>query len=216
MKVVTADAMQKIDREAEDRYGIPPIILMENAAISSAFCIMRMLKTGQNKVIFFCGQGNNGGDGFACARHLFNRGLKVKVYFAGKIKKLSDETRINYKILCKMGQSILRPRLSLLREELRKSDLIVDALLGIGLKYKVRQPLYSLIELINNSKRPVLSLDVPSGLDATSGEVCGIAVKATRTITFGLLKKGFLNPKAREYIGKLIIGDIGLPRQMLF
>lgn len=216
MKFVTAKAMQQIDKEATERYEIPTVILMENAAISSAFCVLRMLKVGQRNVILFCGQGNNGGDGFACARHLINRGLKVKIYFTGKKEKLSSEAKTNYKILRKLGQKILQPKLSLLNKELNDTDLIVDALLGIGLKDKVGRPLYCLIELINSSKKPTLSLDIPSGLDATSGKVHGIAVKATRTVAFGLVKKGFLNPRAKEYIGELTIGDIGLPRQLLF
>lgn len=215
MKVVTAKQMRQIDKKATQKFGIPAIILMENAAISSAFCVLQMLKVGQNNVTVFCGQGNNGGDGFACARHLVNRGLKVKVYFAGRKNRLSSEARINHEILRKMGQKILRPGLPALKKELKSIDLIVDALLGIGLKDKVKQPLYNLIELINNSKRPVLSLDIPSGLNATTGEVCGIAVQALRTVTFGLFKKGFLNPQAKKYIGEVTIGDISLPRKLL-
>ena len=216
MKVVTAKAMQQIDRAAVAKYGIPAIILMENAAIASAFVVLEMLKAGQRNVALFCGPGNNGGDGFACARHLLNRGLKVKVYFIGKEAKLSKEAKINYRILRKIGQKILRPKLSLLEKELKGTDLIVDALLGIGLKDKVKEPLYGLIEFINGSKKCVLSLDIPSGLDATSGKARGIAVKARRTVTFGLLKRGFLNPRAKAYTGAVTIGDISLPRKLLF
>ena len=208
--------MQQIDKKATERYGIPAIILMENAAISSAFCVLRMLKAGQSKVMFFCGAGNNGGDGFACARHLINRGLNVKIYFAGKAEKLSSEAKTNYNILRKMGQKILPPELALVKKELNNTDLIVDALLGIGLKNKIRPPLYSLIELINNSKLPVLSLDIPSGLDATSGKAHGIAVRARHTITFGLFKTGFLKPQAKGYAGDVTVGDISLPRQLLY
>lgn len=216
MKIVTASQMQQIDKKASKNYGIPPLILMENAAISSAFCALQMLKAGQRDVSLFCGQGNNGGDGFACARHLINRGLKVKVYFAGKAEKLSREAKINYKILRKTGEKILKPNVSLLKRELNKADVIIDALLGIGLKSRVREPIYSLIRIINGSKKPVLSLDIPSGLNATSGKVCGIAIKAKRTIAFGLLKRGFSNPEARKYAGRITVGDIGLPRQLLF
>ncbi len=214
--VVSPKAMQLVDQKAIQRYGIPAIILMENAAITSASCILRMLKTGQRNVVIFCGEGNNGGDGFACARHLINHGLKVLVYFAGKTEKLSNEAKINYNILRKIGAKILKPKLPALKKALNNADIIVDALLGIGIKGKVRQPIYDLIELINASKKPVLSLDVPSGLDATSGKVCGMAIKAKSTITFGLPKRGLLNPRAGMYIGKLTIGYISLPRQLLF
>ena len=216
MRVVTAREMRQIDKKATQRYGIPPIVLMENAAIVSAFCVLQMIEAGQGNVMLFCGQGNNGGDGFACARHLVNRGLNVKIYFVGKKEKLSSEAKINYQILQKLGQKILKPRFTLLKRELSKVDLIVDALLGIGLNSKVREPFYSLIQLVNNSKKPILSLDIPSGLDATSGEVRGIAVRAKRTITFGLFKNAFLNSRAKEYTGRVTIGDISLPRQLLF
>ncbi len=216
MKIVTAEGMQQIDKKATERYGIPAIILMENAAISSAFVVLKVLKVGQGNIILFCGQGNNGGDGFACARHLINRGLEVKIYFLGKEKKLSKEAKTNYKILRKMGQKILRPKFPSLKKELNNTDLIIDALLGIGLKDKVREPAYSLIELINGSKKPILSLDIPSGLDATSGEVRGIAVKAKYTVTFGLFKRGFLNPQALTYTGSVTVGDISLPRRLLY
>jgi hydroxyethylthiazole kinase-like uncharacterized protein yjeF len=215
-KIVTARAMQRIDKEASGKYGIAPIILMENAAIAGAFTALQMLKSAKAKVAIFCGQGNNGGDGFACARHLINRAVEVRVYFTGRAGKLSTPARLNYQILRKMGRQILKPKPSLLNKELSESDLIIDALLGIGLKSKVRQPLYSLIQLINSTKKPVLSLDIPSGLNATSGKVCGIAVKAKRTITFGLVKKGLLKPQAADYIGKLAIGDISLPHQLLY
>ena len=215
MKIVTAQEMQQIDKRATKSFGIPALILMENAAISSAFCVLQMLKVRQSEVILFCGQGNNGGDGFACARHLINHGLKVKVFFLGKKEKLSSEAKINYQILRKQGQRILTPKFSSLKKEFSNTDLIVDALLGIGLRSKVREPLYSLIKLINNSKKPVLSLDIPSGLDATLGEACGIAIRAKRTVTFGLFKRGLFNPQAKEYVGKLTIGDISLPRKLL-
>ena len=104
----------------------------------------------------------------------------------------------------------------MLKKELNKADLIVDALLGIGLKDRVRQPYFNLIKLINNSQKPVLSLDIPSGLDATSGKVCGVAIKAKRTVTLGLFKRGFFNPEAKKYIGDVTIGDISLPRKLLY
>ncbi len=110
MRVVTAREMRQIDKKATQKYGIPPIVLMENAAIVSAFCVLQMIKAGQGNVMLFCGQGNNGGDGFACARHLVNRGLNVKIYFVGKKEKLSSEAKINYQVLQKLGQKILKPR----------------------------------------------------------------------------------------------------------
>jgi len=214
MKNVTTKLMQKIDKKSTEKYGIPSLILMENAAIASAFCVLQMLKKNQRRVTILCGQGNNGGDGFACARHLINHGIKIKVYFSGKKEKLSDEAVVNYQILRKVGQRILKPKPSLLKKELKNTDLIVDALLGIGIAKRVREPIFTIIELLNASEKPILSLDVPSGINATSGKVCGIAIQAVRTVTFGLLKKGLLSLEARKYAGKVVVGDISLPRQL--
>lgn len=226
MKIVTASEMQRIDKAATEKYAIPSIIMMENAATASAFCALQMLKTAQDNVVVFCGPGNNGGDGFACTRHLIQRGIKAKVYFLGQEKRLSLEAKTNYLILRKIGQRIVslenekkdwaKSKISSLQRELANNNLIIDALLGIGLKRNVRQPYFTLIELINNSRKPVLSLDIPSGLDATSGQIHGIAVRARRTITFGLYKKGFLHSQAPKYTGRITIGDIGLPRRLLY
>ena len=207
--------MQQIDREVSEKYGILPIILMENAGSVSARYAQQMLKHKMNRIAVFCGQGNNGGDGFVCARHLINCGFETKLFFLGKKNRFSAETKINYRIFLKMGQRIHKADLATLKRKLENTDLIVDALLGIGLKGKLKQPYFSVIELINNSQKPVLSLDVPSGLDATSGRVCGIAVRAKTTITFGLCKKGLLSPEAKKYTGKLVVADIGLPRNLL-
>ncbi|NQS99748.1 MAG: NAD(P)H-hydrate epimerase, partial [Candidatus Omnitrophica bacterium] len=212
---VTARVMQSIDQAAVQRFGIPPIVLMENAAIASAFCVLGMLTNKQKRVLLFCGPGNNGGDGFACARHLLNHGLGAKVFFLGKKTRLSSEARINYEILRKMGQRIAQPSPVTVKNELSNAGVIVDALFGIGLKKSVQDAYYKLIKLINDSKRPILSLDVPSGLNATTGEVQGIAVRARRTVTFGLIKKGMLKPKARRFVGKITVADISLPRKLL-
>jgi NAD(P)H-hydrate epimerase len=215
IKTVTVKAMQQIDRAAVQRYGIPALILMENAAIASAFCVLKMLKNKQRKVLVFCGQGNNGGDGFACARHLINRGLEAQVYFSGEAGKLPAAAKTNYNILKRQEIKAFRPDLSVLKRELKNCDLVVDALLGIGINKIVREPLYSLIKVINDSQRPVLSLDVPSGLEASTGKIYGIAVRAKRTVTFGLLKRGLLGPGARRYTGRIIVADISLPRKLL-
>ena len=214
MKSVTAAKMQKIDKKATVKYGIPALILMENAAITSAFYALKMLKKGKKRISIFCGGGNNGGDGFACARHLINRGFDVRVYFLGKKNKLSKEAEINYQILRKLGHKILPFAIVSLKKQLRHTDLIVDALLGIGVKHRVREPILSAIELINAATKPVLSLDVPSGLDATSGEIRGAAILAQRTVTFGMIKEGLLKLGAKKYAGKITVGDISLPRQL--
>ncbi|MFC1632003.1 NAD(P)H-hydrate epimerase [Candidatus Omnitrophota bacterium] len=215
IKTVSAKRMQQIDRIAVARFGIPAVVLMENAGRVSAVCALKMLRAGQTKVVIFCGPGNNGGDGFVCARHLINWGLKVKVFFFGRSRKMPNAAKINYQILRKQGLNVVANNAAALKSTLKKCDLVVDAIFGIGLKSNLRQPYAEVISSINAAAKPTLSLDVPSGIDATSGRVCGVAIKAKHTVTFSLVKKGLTCSPAKAYVGKLTVADIGLPAQLI-
>lgn len=219
---VTAAQMFEIDRLAVQEYGIPSVILMENAGRAVFQEAMRMVKSsghGERKIVCVCGKGNNGGDGFVCARHLLNRGLPVKVFMTADPDSLAPDARLMFEILGKMGASIysLKPsgHFTILRKSLQKASVVIDAIFGIGLSGEVRNFEKSIIHLINRSKRPVLAVDVPSGLDAASGKILGACIQAQRTLTFALLKKGFLTPEGRQCSGKVIIGDISIPRPLL-
>ena len=216
VKFVTSSKMKSIDRLATQRFGIPSLILMENAGRSVSDEAQRMLKNESAPVVIFCGYGNNGGDGFVVARHLTNRGYKVNIVLVGKHKKMSNDTEINFDILSKMKVKIKKVSnqkqiMSVVRH-VKKAQLIIDAMFGIGIKGQLDKFYCYLIKEINNSNIPILSIDIPSGLDADRGVALPIAIKAQKTVTMGLIKKGFLNPTAKKYLGKIVIGYISLPR----
>jgi NAD(P)H-hydrate epimerase len=200
LKPISAAQARAFDRLAQQKYKIPSIILMENAGRSVAEEALKMLRH-KKRVCVVCGVGNNGGDGFVAARHLVNAGVKVSVFIVGKISKLKADPKINYTVLKKMKIEFSNKI---------KGDLIVDALFGIGLKSKVKEPYASVIEMMNKVKLPILSVDVPSGLDTDSGKVLGVAVKAKRTVTFVAAKNGFFKSDGPKYCGKVIVRDIGI------
>lgn len=196
--MLTVKQARAFDKFAQEKLGIPSIVLMENAGRSAAEVALKMLGK-KKKVVVVCGVGNNGGDGFVAARHLINAGVNVQVFVVGKISKLKPDPKTNYNILKKIGIKFTKKI---------DGDLIIDALFGIGLRSEIREPYASIIELMNKSGRPILAVDVPSGLDADTGKVLGIAVKAKKTVTFVASKKGFV--KARKYCGKIVVRDIGI------
>ncbi|MEW5758458.1 MAG: NAD(P)H-hydrate epimerase [Candidatus Omnitrophota bacterium] len=213
-KVISASQMKKLDATVINRYGLPALILMENAGRSASEEALKMFpKNGRAAV--FCGYGNNGGDGFVVVRHLLNKGIKVQVYLVGKNRELSQESKLNYQILCKMKQKIRLIKeanaFARLKKEIKRYDLIIDAIFGIGLKGRLNEFYQGLFNTINMSKIPVLALDVPSGLDADTGKPLGNAIIAKKTITFGLMKKGLVKKIANKYAGKIVVGDISLP-----
>ncbi len=216
MKYVTAAQMRQIDTEATARYGIPSLILMENAGRSCAEEMISYLKTrGGKRVAIFCGLGNNGGDGLVLARHLFNHGLRPSIFYFQSPSHMKPDAMTNFKIIKKMrldlvNCSVRTPRHKI-QSSLESSDLIVDALFGTGLSRTVEEPFRSVIALLNQPAKPVFSIDIPSGLHADTGQPLGIAVKAAKTLTLGFPKKGFLDKKSRRYTGKVLVMDISLP-----
>jgi NAD(P)H-hydrate epimerase len=208
MKIVSVGEMQEIDQKAIQEIGIPSLILMENAGRCVADIAMEMLGSARShkKVAIFCGTGNNGGDGFVAARHLFNKGVKVSVYLIGKKSALKDDPKINASILENIGVKI---------KEISgpvdiDGDLIIDAIFGIGLKGEVKELAGSIITSINKKAAPVISVDVPSGLDADTGKVLAVAIKADTTVTMQFPKKGFYLNSGPEYTGRVVVTDIGV------
>lgn len=218
MNVVSSQQMRTIDRAASTRYGIPPLLLMENAGRSVADFAETMLQRKKSAVAILCGYGNNGGDGFVVARHLANRGYAVDVVLVGERKPMSAEARINFEIIKKMKIKIQRlfrrEQARALGRHFRGARLLIDAIFGIGVR-GVLSPFYcEAIEQINKSGIPVLAVDIPSGLDADSGAAVSSAIRAQATVAMGLPKKGFLKPSARKYLGRVVVADISLPRQL--
>ncbi|KPJ68601.1 hypothetical protein AMJ44_06250 [candidate division WOR-1 bacterium DG_54_3] len=209
MRSISVSQAQAFDRYAQEKLGIPSVILMENAGRSVAEEAMQMLR-GKGSVAVVCGVGNNGGDGLVAARHLFNAGVKTSIYLIGKASSLKPDPKTNLNILKKMKQNIIQIRLAKDLKGVKKADLIIDAIFGIGLSSEVREPYAGIIEYLNRSKKPILCVDVPSGLDADSGKILGKTVKANRTVTFVAAKKGFSKLDGPRVCGKIVVRDIGI------
>lgn len=211
--VFTREAIRRLDRVAVDEFGMPSIILMENAAIRLCETAKRMLgKKASPRVAIFCGPGNNGGDGLALARHLHNAGARVRIILAGSPERYTEGAAANVKIVQAMKLEVVGSR-----SVIRTPDLIVDALLGTGVDRPVEGEVARLIRAINtigSRGSPVLSVDIPSGLDADTGAPWGNAVRADVTLTLVGFKRGFLELAARPYLGRVEVGDIGVPREL--
>ncbi|MGD1277133.1 MAG: NAD(P)H-hydrate epimerase [Tepidisphaeraceae bacterium] len=202
--------IRQIDRLAIQRYGIPGVVLMENAARAVAEAAWTML--GQEPhatVLVVCGGGNNGGDGLAAARHLHNRGADVRIVLISDPAKYENEAKINWEIVRPM-------KLPIASGVEGRPQLVVDAIFGTGLTQAPRPPFAQIVEAMHGFGVPILSVDIPSGLDCDSGKPLGPAcVKATRTVTFVAEKIGFAQPTARQYLGEVTVADIGCPRELV-
>ena len=213
MKTITASQAKLLDKKAREIYGLSTLILMENAGRAVSEEIIKLKK---RKIAIFCGKGNNGGDGFVSARHLFTRGIKPDLFLAGKMSEVKGEARLNLDTLLKLKHNIFEineKNLSLVKKKIRRYDLIVDAIFGVGLKNNIKDFFRDLIELINSSSAYIVSVDIPSGLDADNGEVSGACVRADRTVTFIAKKRGMVKGEGPEYCGKITVKDIGFPFQ---
>ncbi len=223
MDYITPAQMKEIDRRTQEEFGIPDTILMENAGRAVFQKAIEMLaKQNDKRAIVVCGSGNNGGDAFVVARHLMNHGIDVDTFLLVPVERLRGEARANYdrtrKIAQTLGKDIQvlnKANLDLFKEKVEsaKDGLIVDGIFGTGLGREVGEPQRTIIQLINDSRKPILAVDVPSGLDATEGKVLGVCVQATATVTFAKPKTGF--PGNENYTGEVIIADISTPKVLL-
>lgn len=212
MKTVTALQMRNIDRRTIQEAKIPGLDLMERAGQGAARVALEMLgATKGKKVIHFCGKGNNGGDGFVVARLLAQKGVSPQVFLLGKRKQVRGDAKENLDRLIQMGVEV--EELSRIEElsGLDTAHLVVDALLGTGVSGAVQGLIAQVIHLINDSGLPVLAVDIPSGVNADTGEILGCGVRADRTATMALPKRGFFFSPAREQVGMLTVVDIGVP-----
>jgi NAD(P)H-hydrate epimerase len=204
---LTRAQVREIDRRSIEEFHIPGIVLMENAARGAAEVAMKMLGTADTGVAIVCGSGNNGGDGFAVARHLHNAGVTVTIIEAAH--DLKGDALIMSRIAEAMNIERIR------RPDHRKYDLIVDAIFGTGLTRSPTGELATLIDWINRSMLSILAIDLPSGLDCDTGEPLDPCVRATQTVTFVAEKVGFANPASRQFTGKVTVADIGCPRELI-
>ena len=203
-------------------YGLPGLVLMENAGRGAAVIALGMLRnTPSPKALILCGKGNNGGDGFVVARHLFNAEIAVKTCLTACAAEVNPRTDagVNLTVASRMGVPIIEildaDAARRVEPLLQEADLIVDALLGTGLSGDVREPALTLILSVNACARPALAIDTPSGLCGDTGRVLGAAVRADRTATFAAAKQGFFIGRGPEHVGRLDVVDIGVPRQLL-
>ena len=216
-RIVSAKEMRWCDETAIRKFGIPGLVLMENAGRGVAENAQQHFGPLQGKdVLIFCGKGNNGGDGFVVARHLLNAGAFVTVVLMTSPGKLSGDALTNYKTLEKVRREsktslLIKSYSRSLLGQLKKPSLIIDAIFGTGFSGKVLKPYAGAVQWINDQAVPVLSVDIPSGVDGTTGIVENIAVKARRTSTFGLQKTGLLCNQGQDYVGHVDLIDIGTP-----
>ncbi len=220
MKIATAQEMRNIDRMCHEQFNIPPSILMERAGLSVVLAIEQELGDITNtSFLVLCGPGNNGGDGFVVARDLLEYTDYVTTVFLGDETRLSEESAVNFSRLKALGADIRKlgsdVTINELAELVKSADVVVDALLGVGTKGEIRDPVAEVIKLVNLYSKYVVSVDLPSGLETDTGSVLGIAVEADMTVTFGLPKPCHLLYPGRELCGKLKVASIGIPRFLL-
>lgn len=203
---VTATEMEAVDRVAVEKVGLQLLQMMENAGRILAWHVRDIRPEGA-PVLIIAGNGGNGGGGMACARHLANRGILVQLLIDRAPDDLSGAAATQYRILDEMEVPTTTEAERLTHSESQR--VIVDALIGYGLDGEVRSPASGVIERLNDLSEPIVSLDVPSGLDATTGEPLGVAVTPTRTVTLALPKTGL-----ESVAGALYLADIGIPRSV--
>jgi hydroxyethylthiazole kinase-like uncharacterized protein yjeF len=210
--------VRAFDSWAINELGIAGVVLMENAGRSCAELIKQDLAGIEGaKVCIFCGTGNNGGDGYVIARHLLNDKIDVRVVICGDPAKIKGDAKINLDLLRSLGQSV--EQLDLTSADLdnqveqiaKDCQLIVDAIFGTGLQGEVRGGYKDLIEAINAQGKPIVAVDIPSGLDCDTGSSLGAAIEAKTTVTFVAVKKGFAeNPESARYTGDVYVASIGV------
>ncbi len=215
IKVVTAAEMREKDRFTIEEIGVPGVVLMENAGIATFRIIQQELETIKDPVVYvMCGKGNNGGDGFVIARHLWNEGIYVRVICIADESSITGDSRINYDVLQNMNvpMDLVKSIDDLAELENEPPDLLVDALLGTGINGPVRGFAGEVIDFINkNLDTKIVSVDIPSGLNASSGDVPGKAIRANITVTMALPKYCHVLYPARNYVGEFYVADIGIP-----
>jgi len=226
--LMTKDQIRAVDSWAINTIGIPGVVLMENAGRSCAELIKDKLKDIQRpKVCIFSGTGNNGGDSYVIARHLLNSGFEVVVVICGNREKVKGDAKINLDILERLGQPTSRAGDSTSRQveqlNLRDvdvparvkafagdADMVVDGLFGTGLSGQLNDEYKQLIDSINTCNCPILAIDIPSGLDCDAGQPLGAAIRASYTVTFVAVKKGFASGSAAKYTGEIFVASIGV------
>jgi hydroxyethylthiazole kinase-like uncharacterized protein yjeF len=206
--------MRLIDRKAIDDYGISEITLMENAGSAVANVVTSLsICTDNIKICVLCGKGNNGGDGLVASRNLKSRGYNCDTYLLASPNDLNETPRFELSLLKDRPKTVKHPGDL---PELKKYAIIVDAIFGTGFTgTHIKEPYRSLIKSVNAERSFVLSVDIPSGLNGTTGRVEDVAIFSDRTLTLGLPKRGFYKNCGPRHCGEITIQNIGFPNALL-
>ena len=219
MKSLSRDETRSIDRCAIETVGVPGAVLMENAGRLATDQIERFLGGVAGKALaIVAGAGNNGGDGFVIARHLAMRGTKVTTFLVAPPEKITGDAAINLNIIRNLGcdvRELSGERIAALGAQLAQFEVIVDAVGGTGIKGALRGDLAVAVEQINAAGKPVIAIDIPTGLDCDSGLPTKPTVKADLTVTMLARKKGFDAPESAEFTGEVRVVDIGIPADIV-
>lgn len=216
MRLVTASEMREMDSMTINEAGIPGVVLMENAARNATKVFLDHFNPQESSyIVVLCGKGNNGGDGYVMARYLHEKGMNISVGIMAEKSAISGDALVNLKIIEKLGLEIIEIKdetLQVFEDKIKKCSYIIDGLLGTGLNSPVRGLYKKIIENVNQSGKHVMSIDIPSGLNADTGQKMGISVRSDLTVTFGFPKPGQLIYPGAELVGRLVNIDIGIPR----
>ena len=220
MRVVTAEEMKTLDQSAIQEYGVPGAVLMENAGRQVVEVIREIMGDVRGRIItVFVGKGNNGGDGFVIARHLLNLGAEVKLLAVTDLTDSTGDAAVNQTIWQRMEQKIYTLQhgdgINIVRLVLMNTDLIVDAIFGTGFRGEMPEKVGRLVEVLNSSGKPIVSVDIPSGLEADTGKTHGPCIQASHTVTFALPKLGLILEPGADYTGELHIADISIPSLLI-
>ncbi len=202
--------IRRVDHVAIHEWGVPGLVLMENAGrgVADVMCEAGI----EGRVVIACAKGNNGGDGFVLARHLHLRGFEAEILLCCAPSELSGDAKAMYDFLKRCSIPVKRlDEVTDLLAHFRSADWLVDALLGTGAQGAPRPPLDTVINAMNQSEAIRLAIDVPSGLDCDTGEAQPTTFRANQTCTFVGLKHGFTDTKALAYLGEIHCLDIGIP-----
>lgn len=216
---VTIGQMREVDRLMVEEIGVSILMMMENASRNIAVLARNLLggSVKEKKIIILCGKGNNGGDGLGAARYLINFGANCKVFLSSEADKLSTEARTQFNVLKNINAETHEYGTfsdAYMTGHLEYADLIIDALLGYNLKGDPKDPIANFIRLANKSNKPILAVDIPSGLEGNTGYSGNPTIRANTTITLALPKVGLLTDIAKEYVGKLYLADLSVPKKV--
>ena len=211
MYIAGQKEMQLLDQYTMKKLGLPGIVLMENAGAAVVTEVMKDFPNRTTNIVVLAGGGNNGGDGFVIARRLIDFGYSVQLLLAVDEQNLKGDAKIHFEVYKERQLPVVKA----LSYDMNQADIIIDALLGTGVQGEVREPFFSLINKVNNAKAFVYAVDVPSGVNANTGEVANIAVRANKTITFALPKKGFYLQQGPTFIGEIVVVDISVPTSLV-